>query len=100
MAHNINTYIGRQSAWHTLGTVTGKYMTWREILAHGGLDFEVIKNQLEFGGIQIDAWGTFRSDNGVFLGTVGKDYTPINHATGSARIGLQSFERNHELHRS
>ncbi len=54
MAHNINTYIGRQAAWHALGTVTGTYMTWAEILAHGGLDFTVIKNQLEFQGVQID----------------------------------------------
>ncbi len=82
MAHNINTYMGRQAAWHKLGTVTGSFMTWSEILAHGGLDFQVLKNQLEYQGVAIDAWGTFRSDNGVFLGTVGKDYTPINHAQG------------------
>lgn len=31
MAHNINTYIGRQAAWHTLGTVTGQFMTWEQI---------------------------------------------------------------------
>lgn len=82
MAHNINTYIGRQAAWHKLGTVTGKYLTWTEILQHGGLDFSIVKNQLEYMGVQIDAWGTFRSDNGVFLGTVGQDYAPINHAQG------------------
>lgn len=38
MAHQINTYVGRQSAWHNLGTVTGHFMTWKEILANGGLD--------------------------------------------------------------
>ena len=82
MAHNINTYIGRQAAWHKLGTVTGNYMTWAEILAHGGLDFTVIKQQLEFQCVPVEAWGTFRSDNGVFLGAVGNWYTPINHAQG------------------
>ncbi len=82
MAHNINTFIGRQAGWHKLGTVTGNYLTWKQILEHGGLDFAVIKNQLEYMGVAIDAWGTFRSDNGVFLGTVGEDYTPINHAQG------------------
>jgi phage/plasmid-like protein (TIGR03299 family) len=82
LAHNINTYIGRQAGWHKLGTVTGQYMTWSEILQHGGLDYSVVKNQLEYMGVQIDAWGTFRSDNGVFLGTVGEGYTPINHSQG------------------
>jgi len=82
--HNINTYIGRQAAWHTLGTVTGKFMTWTEILAHGGLDFSVVKTRLLHPrtGEPIEAWGTFRSDNDVFLGAVGAGYTPISHATG------------------
>lgn len=93
MAHNINTYIGRQSAWHSLGTVTGAYQTWNQILAHGGLDFVVFKSQLRDGlGRAVDAWGTFRwnladkaagaKDKAQFLGAVGKDYTVIQHATG------------------
>jgi phage/plasmid-like protein (TIGR03299 family) len=93
MAHNINTYIGREAAWHALGTVTGKYQTWAEILAHGGLDFAVFKSQLRDGlGRPIKAWGTFRwnladkqagnSAAATFLGTVGEDYKVINHATG------------------
>lgn len=86
MAHNIDTYIGRQSAWHGLGTVTGEYQTWTEILAHGGLDFEVIKDRLEHNRVLVNAWGMFRSDNGVFLGTVGEDYQPIQHALGFEMI--------------
>lgn len=86
MAHNINTYIGRQSAWHKLGLVTGKYMTWQELASNDGLNYSVVKNQLEFQGQSIEAWGTFRSDNGVFLGTVGEGYEPIQHATGFQMI--------------
>jgi phage/plasmid-like protein (TIGR03299 family) len=87
MAHNINTYIGRQSAWHNLGTVTGKYMTWAEILAAGGLDFDVNKEQLfDANGNAVKAYGTFRSDNHAFLGAVGETYTVINHAAGFEMI--------------
>lgn len=52
MAHNLNftggryAYMGRQSAWHDLGTVTGKFFTWSDILAHGMLNFQVEKRQL------------------------------------------------------
>jgi phage/plasmid-like protein (TIGR03299 family) len=84
--HNINTYIGRQSAWHNLGTVTGNYMSWAEILQHGGLDFEVVKNQLEYNGMPVAAWGIFRNDNGAFLGAVGEQYTPIQHQRGFEMI--------------
>lgn len=86
MAHNINTYIGRQSAWHNLGTVTGNYLSWQSILSAGGLDFEVVKNQLEYQGNPVDAWGIFRTDNREFLGPVGEQYTPIQHAEGFALI--------------
>lgn len=52
MAHNINivngraNYIGREAAWHKLGTVTGHFMTWAEIQAHGGLNYLPEKQQL------------------------------------------------------
>lgn len=82
MAHNINTYIGRQSAWHKLGTVTGTYSTWDEIQAHGGFDFEPVKKQLSLDGALVNAWGVVRSDTGVFLGAVGSDYTGVPHASG------------------
>lgn len=93
MSANVQTYIGREAAWHALGTVTGKYQTWAEILAHGGLDFDVFKSQLHDGlGRPVEAWGTFRwnvadkalrnKDAAVFLGAVGGDYKVIPHATG------------------
>lgn len=92
MSANIKTYIGRQAAWHSLGTVTGKFNTWSEILAAGGLDFDVVKSPLYSGlGKQVKAWGTFRwnhadklarNSNAEFLGVVGEDYKVINHAQG------------------
>lgn len=93
MAHNINTYIGRQSAWHSLGTVVGNYLTWDEILQAGGLDYNVFKSQLHDGlGRAVNAFGTFRwnqadkalklKDKAEFLGVVGADYKVIQHSTG------------------
>jgi phage/plasmid-like protein (TIGR03299 family) len=93
MSANINTYIGRQSAWHKLGTTTEKYFSWKEALEHGGLDFDVFKSQLHDGlGRTVDAYGVFRWDKSaqvagdksaaIFLGTVGQDYKVINHANG------------------
>lgn len=97
MAHNIQTYIGRQAAWHQLGTVTGEYQTWQQILAHGGLDFDVFKSQLHDGlGRKVEAYGMFRWNKtdklaqdkaaAIFLGAVGADYQPIQHAIGFEMI--------------
>ena len=72
---------------------TGHYMTWQEILQHGGLDFDVFKSQLHDGrGKPVKAWGTFRwnqadktardASAATFLGVVGEDYRVINHASG------------------
>lgn len=93
MSANIETYIGRESAWHGLGTVVGVFSTWAQILAHGGLDFHVFKSQLRDGlGRPVNAWGTFRWDlkdkaredkaAARFLGAVGEDYQVIQHARG------------------
>lgn len=82
MAHNINTYVGRASAWHQLGTVTGQFMTLGEIMTHGGMVYDVEKRQLEYAGKPVEAWGTFRVDNGAFLGSVGEGYTVVNHVEG------------------
>lgn len=95
MAHNINTYIGRQPAWHKLGTVTGHYMTWEEIQAHGGLNFVPFKEQLfSQAGKLVDAWGVFRPDTGDFLGAVGEQYTIIDHAQEFRMIDALIGEQN------
>lgn len=77
-----DSYAGRSDAWHKLGTVTGTFNSWKELLVAAKADFEVEKNQLEYQGKQIGAWGTFRKDNGAFLGTVGGDYQVIQHTEG------------------
>lgn len=95
--HNINTYIGRQAAWHALGTVTGKYQTTDELLGDKGFRYVVFKSQLHDGlGRPVDAWGTFRWDledkaagrkeAAQFLGAVGKDYAVIQHDEGFKSI--------------
>ncbi len=97
MAHNINTYIGRQAAWHKLGTVTGKYQTTDELLSDPGFQYVVFKSQLRDGlGRPVDAWGTFRwnladkvqgrKDAATFLGVVGEDYAVMQHDEGFKSI--------------
>lgn len=93
MPANVQTYIGRESAWHKLGVVTGQYFTWQDALRDGGLDFQVFKSQLKDGlNRPVPAWGTFRwntpdvaakrPEASIFLGTVGQDYKVIPHASG------------------
>lgn len=94
MAHNLMfsngryAYMGRRAAWHELGTVTGEYFSWRDILAAGMLDYQVEKRQLLNPATHepVKAWGTFRTDNGAFLGAVGESYTVIQHEAGFAMI--------------
>jgi len=97
MAHNINTYVGRQAAWHALGTVTGQYNTTHELLADQGFQYVVFKSQLHDGlGRPVEAWGTFRwnvadkltgaKDKAEFLGAVGADYAVIQHDEGFKSI--------------
>ena len=92
MSHNINAYIGRQAAWHKLGTVTGKYQTTEELLSDPAFAYDVFKSQLRDGlGRPVNAWGTFRWNHvdkphapeaSVFLGPVGENYTVIHHRRG------------------
>lgn len=95
-----DTYAGRLDAWHALGSVTGKFNTWRELYEAAGAAFQVMKFQLEFQGELINSWGTFRIDAEIpkgitptkkitladkrdyyltFLGTVGEGYQVIQH---------------------
>jgi phage/plasmid-like protein (TIGR03299 family) len=99
-----DSYAGRQDAWHGAGEVTGTWQTWREMQAAAKANFLVEKLQLEFRGVKIDAWGTFRLDDNVpkglerqvqpitladgkviyvtFLAQVSKDYQVIQHTDG------------------
>lgn len=101
MSHGLTTsnsrYIGRQAAWHNLGTVTGQYMTADQLLADKAFQYTVFKSQLRDGlGRPVNAWGTFRwnftdkvagrKDAAEFLGTVGEDYTVMQHDEGFKTI--------------
>lgn len=88
--HNINFENGTHSffsantpAWHQLGKVVNGAQTWEEAIQLANMDYEVVKSQLVHPrtGEPLDgAYGIFRSDNDVFLGSVGERYTPIqNH---------------------
>ena len=88
MAHDLNfqngraSYTGRRAAWHQLGTVTGQHFAWQDVAKDGRLDYSVVKRQLEYNGVPVEAWGTWRTDNETFLGAVGSDYTVIQHTAG------------------
>jgi phage/plasmid-like protein (TIGR03299 family) len=88
MSANIDTYMGRQSAWHKAGLVTGQFMTADEILANPGFQYDVTKERLcDPWGEPIDSFGTFRWNrtNGstpTFLANVGEDYSVIHHSVG------------------
>ena len=97
MPANINTYIGRESAWHALGTVTGRYQTTEDLLNDKGFQYTVFKSQLHDGlGRKVNAWATFRwdladknaglKDKATFLGVVGEDYKVIQHQEGFQTI--------------
>lgn len=89
MAHNLNIHNNRVSffsnkipAWHKLGTIVEGARTWQEAIKLANLDYEVRKEQLVHPrtGEPLDStFGIFRSDNDVFLGTVGERYTPIQN---------------------
>lgn len=98
MAHNINTYVGRQPAWFKLGLVTGEYQTLDQIMSVPGMNFQVSKRQLEYAGKPVDAWGIFRDDNGVFLGSVGSDYQVIQHVEGFRMTDSLLDAANHGSH--
>lgn len=72
MAPHISNYIGRNSAFHQLGTVKGDFLTRADVDA-AGVTFEAEKHQLEFRGNQIEAWGVFHP-NGQFIAPCGENY--------------------------
>ena len=90
MAHNLNInpvtnqhsfFSARVPAWHKLGQVVSEAQNWEQAMILAGLDWEVKKIQLShpLTSEPINAWGTFRSDNNAFLGTVGSIYEPIQN---------------------
>ncbi len=92
MAHNLakkadGTYAmvsgNNETPWHKLGTVVAGLMKWEDAYKAAGLDYEVIKRQLQAtiagNTFSVPAWGIFRSDNNAFLGSVGAQYRTIQN---------------------
>lgn len=76
-----HAFFSRGAAWHALGQNVSEAQTWEQAMQLAGLDWEVNKIQLKhpISNELINAWGTFRSDNDCFLGTVGSIYEPIQN---------------------
>ena len=94
MAHELNMNANGQYSfmynkqnglpWHGLGTPVDGAVTASEAMQKAFMDWTVSKRQLsiEINGVYrlVDAWGIFRDDNNVMLGSVGNQYTVIqNH---------------------
>ena len=66
--------------WHRLGQNVEECQTWSEAMRLAHLDWEVECQPLyDRRGNVVEAWGTFRKDNGRFLASVGSRYTPIQN---------------------
>ena len=68
--------------WHKLGAQTINTQSWSEAMKLAQLDWTVSKHQLQYDGVDVDAWGIFRDDSGQFLSSVGSVYTPIQNQFG------------------
>lgn len=88
MAHNISinkntgqaeVFTAGKPAWHKLGANVDKTVTWEKAMELAGLNWQVQKRQLQEGGRNVPAWGTFRQDTNQFLGSVGSDWEPIQN---------------------
>ena len=101
MQRGQDSYAGRLDAWHAMGKVSGVFQTLQAITLAAGANYEVLKKQLDWAGVKVPAWGTFRKDNGAvkgleerqirvknsagetswltFLASVGEGYTVIQH---------------------
>ena len=83
MAHQIETFFGREQAWHGLGTITGKNETSSDAIKLAGLDWTVKKVPLFFPSDDekmlptLEAFGVIRSSDEKCLGIVGEGYNPV-----------------------
>ncbi|MBN1473477.1 MAG: DUF932 domain-containing protein [Syntrophaceae bacterium] len=67
--------------WHNQGINLNNPKTAREAIEMAGLDYTVLKKQLESkAGLKQDAYTTVRTDTGDILGAVNKNYEPIQNA--------------------
>jgi phage/plasmid-like protein (TIGR03299 family) len=117
MAHEIDVSVikkggfvaYKQPAWHSLGTVLDRTLTFEDVLEHSGLDFTVIKapnrhllfddtGNLIFEQKSKTSYFTARTDTGIILGDrVGKDYTILQNKQALAIADTLVAESNGTL---
>lgn len=67
-------------AWHRLGVNVSQAQSWEQAIRLANLDWQIHKEQLHsLAGDPVDAYGLFRSNDGVFLHACGSKYTPIQN---------------------
>jgi phage/plasmid-like protein (TIGR03299 family) len=70
----------RPSPWHDLGIELNDPQTAREAIEMAGLDYTVVKKQLELKtGLKQDTFATVRTDTDEVLGFVNSSYEPIQN---------------------
>lgn len=93
MAHDLMTRNGktamfcvgdRDAAWHKLGQRTPDAVTWEKAVELADLNWSVVKKQLYARNplgkvVDVPVFGTFRCDDGAFLGSVGEGYQLIQN---------------------
>lgn len=93
MSHRIREYVGRESAWHGLGTVKGRLLSLQEALVEAKLNFTVEKRQLyyDMNGVEKTPlkglYTTVRPDTGENFGrAVSEKYSVIQNEDAYAII--------------
>lgn len=93
MAHDLMTRNGktamfcvgdRDAAWHRLGQRTPDAVEWAQAIKLADLDWEVTKRQFYARNplgkvVDVPLYGTFRVDDGAYLGAVGDGYQIIQN---------------------
>jgi phage/plasmid-like protein (TIGR03299 family) len=102
MAHQVESMFSvRETPWHKLGVVVTEAPTAAEAIRLAGLDWCVIKRQLQTieSGTAVDAYAVVRETDGAIVGdSVGPNWTPLqNHEAFDwfnpfVESGLASFE--------
>lgn len=102
MAHEIeNMFSVRETPWHKLGTVVSQAPSALEAMRLAGLDWTVVKKQLQTADGQklVNAYAIIRESDGAILGdAVGPNWTPLQNYESCdffnpfVESGLASFE--------
>jgi phage/plasmid-like protein (TIGR03299 family) len=74
----------RDAAWHKLGQRTPNAVNWSTAVQLADLNWEVVKKQLHARNplgtvVPVPMYGTFRTDDGAYLGCVGDGYSIIQN---------------------